>query len=123
MRKRFERQNTLDATLILEVKIDGKSRDELPKLLAALQYTFVTPELNKEVFAILEERILSSKQQTGRLGMSLCEILVLGTVRLCMDIDYDRLRDEANHHSALRDILGVHTRAVLEKVKYIQFKR
>jgi len=117
MRKRFEQQNTLDATPVHEVKIDGKSRDELPKLLAALQYIFVTPELNKEVFAILEERVCTGKKKTGRLGMSLWEILVLGTVRLCMDIDYDRLRDEANHHSALRGILGVHTRAVFGEGK------
>jgi len=61
MRKRFEQQNTLDATPVHEVKIDGKSQDELPKLLAALQYIFVTPDLNKEVFAILEERISSNK--------------------------------------------------------------
>ncbi len=46
MRKRFEQQNQLDAELIPEVKIDGKSRHELPQLLAGLQYIFVTPDLN-----------------------------------------------------------------------------
>jgi len=117
MRKRFEQQNSLDATAIAEVKIDGKSRDALPKILAALQYIFITPELNKEVFAILEQKVCGNKQQTGRLGMSLWEILVLGTVRLCLEMDHDRLRDEANHHSALRGILGVHTRQVFGEGK------
>lgn len=117
MRVRFKQQNTLDATPIGEVKINGKSRDAMPKLLAALQYIFITPSLNKEVFEILEARVSSDKQQTGRLGMTLWEILVLGTVRLCMDMDYDRLCDEANHHSALRGILGVHTRSVFGEGK------
>lgn len=34
MRKNFEQQNTLDAIPIPEVKIDGKSRHQLPRLLA-----------------------------------------------------------------------------------------
>ena len=49
--------------------------------------------------------------------MSLWEILVLGTVRLCMEMDYDRLRDEANDHRSLRGILGVQTRRVFGEDK------
>jgi len=71
MRKRFEQQNPLDAILIPDLKIDGKSRDELPKLLAALQYIFITPELNEAVFLILEQKVLAGKQNTGCPGMSL----------------------------------------------------
>ncbi|MEM6965546.1 MAG: ISNCY family transposase, partial [Bacteroidota bacterium] len=43
---------------------------------------------------------------TGRLGMSLWEILVLGTVRLSLGIDYDFLLDQANEHQTLRSMLG-----------------
>ena len=50
MRKRFEQQNELDAELIPDVKIDGKSRHELPQFLDGLQYIFVTPDLNEAVF-------------------------------------------------------------------------
>ena len=49
MRKRFEQQNELDAQPIPDVKIDGKSRHELPQLLAGLQYIFITPDLNEAV--------------------------------------------------------------------------
>jgi hypothetical protein len=112
MRKRFEQQNMLDATPIPEVKIDSKSRHQLPKLLAGLQYIFITPSLNEEIFSILEEAVLQDKKATGRLGMSLWEILVLGVVRLNMDMDYDQLYDQSNNHKGLRGILGVETKGV-----------
>ena len=81
MRNRFNQQNSLDATPIKEVKIDGKSRHELAPLLAGLQYIFTTPTLNEKIFSILESKIMEGKKQTGRWGMSLWEILVLGSVR------------------------------------------
>lgn len=112
MRVRFKQQNELDATPIAEVKLDGRSRDAMPKILAALQYIFITPTLNKEVFEILEQSVCEKTKNTGRPGMSLWEILVLGTIRLSMEMDYDRLCDEANQHAALRGILGVRTRAI-----------
>jgi hypothetical protein len=107
MRKRFEQQLTLGVVPIGEVKLEERSRHQLPPLLKALQYVFVTPELNSKVFTLLEDRVLSGKQKTGRLGMSLWEILVLSLVRLNLDIDYDFLLDQANNHIALRGILGV----------------
>ena len=112
MRKRFEQQNTLDATPIPEVGIDGRSRHELPKLLAGLQYIFVTPGLNEAVFSILEGAVLKGKKGTGRLGMSLWEVFVLGCVRLNMDMDYDMLYDMANNHGTLRGILGVDSKKI-----------
>jgi len=119
MRKRFEQQTKLDSTPIPEVKIDSKSRHQFPKLLAGLQYIFITPSLNEEVFKILEKAVLSDKKKTGRLGMSLWEILVLGVVRLNMNLDYDFLYDYANNHKALREILGVHSKeAFYEEGKY-----
>ena len=118
MRKRFEQQNELDAELIPAVKIDKKSRHELPKLLAGLQYIFVTPNLNEAVFSILEDKVLADKKATGRLGMSLWEILVLGTMRLNLDMDYDTVYDLANHHQIVRGILGVHTKQVFGEGKY-----
>ena len=104
--------------MIPDVKIDGKSRHELPQLLAGLQYIFITPELNEAVFEILEKKIVGDKKKIGRLGMSLWELLVMGTVRLNLDMDYDSLYDLANHHEVLRGILGVHTRQVFGESKY-----
>lgn len=107
MRKRFEQQLSLGIVPIGEVPIREKSRHQLAPLLKALQYIFVTEELNSKVFTILEEHIMKNKKRTGRNGMSLWEIFVLSLVRLNLDIDYDFLLDQANEHRALRGIMGV----------------
>ena len=122
MRKRFEQQNELDAQPIPDVKIDGKSRHELPQLLAGLQYIFITPHLNEAVFTILEKKILEGKKMTGRLGMSLWEILVLGAMRLNLDADYDTIYDLANHHQIVRGIMGVHTKQFFGEGKYYELQ-
>jgi hypothetical protein len=109
MRKRFEQQRKLGVISISEVKLPLKSRDELPPILRALQHIYVTPELNEEVFRILEEKVQKGKKKTGRYGMELWHILVLSAVRLGLDADYDRLEDFANHHKLIRQILGVET--------------
>ena len=74
MRQRFEQQMSLRIVAIADVKFPLKSRDELPPVLMALQYIFVTPELNEKVFALLEKKICSGKKKTGRKGMDLCGI-------------------------------------------------
>jgi len=107
MRKKFEQQLSIDILPISEVKIEINKRDELPPILQSLQYIFVTPELNKAVFQILEESILEGKKKTGRRGLDLWQILVLGVVRQGMDLNYDRLRDMANNHVTIRQILGL----------------
>lgn len=107
MRRRFDVQLALGQTPIERVSIPLKSRDELPPMLAGLQWIFQTPELNAEIFALLEGKVTAGKKATGRPGLSLWQILVLGVVRLGLDCDYDRLEDLANHHTLLRQMLGV----------------
>lgn len=107
MRRRFEQQLSLGVVPISEVKIDTRSRHELPPVLRALQHVFVTPSLNESLFTLLEEELLSGKKKTGRYGMSLWEIVVLGVVKLNLRLDYDNLYDLSNNHRSLRGILGV----------------
>ena len=107
MRRRFDVQLALGQTPIERVQIPLKSRDELPPILAGLQWIFQTPEINEQVFALLESKVVAGKKATGRPGLDLWQILVLGVVRLGLDCDYDRLEDLANHHTLLRQILGV----------------
>ena len=107
MRRRFDVQLALGQIPIERVPIPFKSRDELPPILAGLQWIFQTPEINEQVFALLESKILGGKKATGRPGLNLWQILVLGVVRLGLDCDYDRLEDMANHHTLLRQILGL----------------
>ena len=102
MRKRFECQLQLGQTAIEKIEIPLKSRDEMPPILAGLQWVFLTPEVNEEIFAILEEKVQGDKKQTGRPGVDLWHILVLG-----LDCDYDRLEYHANYDMLLRQLLGV----------------
>jgi len=107
MRKRFEQQLSLGVLPISEVEFDLKSRHQLMPFLRALQHVFVSSELNDKVFKLLEQKILKEKKKTGRLGMSLWEILVLGSARLNLKLDNDFLLNLANHHEQLRGIMGV----------------
>jgi hypothetical protein len=107
MRRRFEVQLALGRTPIERVNIPLKSRDELPPILAGLQWVFQTPAVNEKIFALLEAKLVEGKKATGRPGMDLWQILVLGVVRLGLDCDYDRLEDIANHHSLVRMVMGL----------------
>jgi hypothetical protein len=107
MRRRFDVQLALGQTAIEKILLPVKSRDELPPILAGLQWIFQTPQINEQIFALLEQKILAGKKATGRPGMDLWQILVLGVVRLGLDCDYDRLEDLANHHNLLRQMLGL----------------
>jgi len=92
---------------IADVKFDLKSRDELPQVLRGLQYLYITDSIREEVFALLEKHISPNvSKNNGRPGMDLWKILVLGTIRLTLNCDYDRLHDEANNHKTLRQMLG-----------------
>jgi hypothetical protein len=107
MRRRFEVQLALGRTPIERIHIPLKSRDELPPILAGLQWVFQTPEVNEKIFVVLEAKLMGGKKATGRPGMDLWQILVLGVVRLGLDCDYDRLEDMANHHTLLRQMMGL----------------
>ncbi len=109
MRKRFDSQLCLGQTPIEDVVIPTKSRDELPPVLAGLQWIFKTPEVNEEVFALLESKVAGGPGHytTGRPGMDLWHILVLGTVRFALGCDYDRLEYTANYDMLVRRIMGL----------------
>ena len=69
MRHRFELQPGLHLTPIEKIILPLRSRDELPPILAGLQWIFTHPELNEQIFALLEKKILSGKKATGRTGI------------------------------------------------------
>ena len=117
MRQRFEQQMNLRTVAIADVKFPLKSRDELPPVLKALQYIFVTPGLNEKVFSLLEKKIIADKKKTGRPGMDLWHILVLAVVRHTLSTNWDRLEDMANYHELIRKIMGVHATAFIEDDK------
>jgi hypothetical protein len=107
MRHSFQTQPNLQITPIEKIRLPLQSRDELPPILAGLQWLWMHPTLKAEIFALLEVKILAGKKATGRTGMDLWQILVLGVVRLGLDADWDRMADLANHHLLIRQMLGL----------------
>ncbi len=107
MRKRFQTQLELGQIAIEDVVIPLKSRDELPPILAGLQWIFTTPAVSEEIFALLEKHLVGDKKDTGRPGMDLWHLLVLGVIRLGLDCDYDRLEHVANYDTLVRQLMGV----------------
>ena len=119
MRKRFEQQMTLGRLPISETEIPTKKRSgALPGLCAALKEIFISPKWNEKVFEILESKITEGKKRTGRPGMDMWQIFVLSQVRLCQNISYEELHDLANHHTMIRQIMGVESGFGYEKYKF-----
>ena len=115
MRKVIVPQMKLGELAIADIKLDSKSRDDIPQILRGLQHIYTTPELRGEIFAILEkvlpERQIEGKTvkvdpNNGRPGMTQWQILVLGVLRLGLNADYDRIQELANEHKTLRQMLG-----------------
>jgi IS5 family transposase len=107
MRQSFKTEPDLNLTPIEKIVIPLRSRDELPPILAGLQWIWMHPTLKTAILALLEKKVLAPKKPTGRWGLELWQILVLGVVRLGLDANYDRLEDLANHHTLIRQMLGV----------------
>jgi len=63
--------------------------------------------VREKVFKLLELQIAPTvDKNTGRPGMELWKILVMGVLRLDLNCDYDRLQELVNQHSTIRKILG-----------------
>ncbi len=101
------KQIMIGEVAIKDIKLDPKSRDDIPQILKGLQYIYINDELRKEVFSMLE-RLIPPKVSTrnGRPGMHLWRIFVLGVLRLNLDWDYDRLHGMANNYKTIRSMLG-----------------
>jgi len=92
---------------VSQIKFDLRSRDDIPKVLRGLQHLYMNEPLRKSIFALLENEIAPGKNKNnGRPGMTLWRILVLGVLRLDLNIDYDRLLELSNQHRTLRQMLG-----------------
>jgi hypothetical protein len=107
LRKIFDPQLSFGQASIDQIKIDMRSRDEIPKLLLGLQHIYCNLELRQEVFKLLETMISKeTNSKTGRPGMDLWKIFVAGTIRINCNWDYDKLREIINNHKTIRQMLG-----------------
>lgn len=107
MRKVIDIQMKFGEVDISRIEFDLRSRDEIPKLLMGLQEIYCNRKVRSQVFKVLRDLIPDGiDQNNGRRGMDLWKILVLGTIRLCCNWDYDKLMDIANNHKTLGLMLG-----------------
>ena len=107
MRHPYPAQPELQIIPIEKIRLPLKSRDELPPILAGLQWLWSHPTLKTEILALLAAKILAGKAATGRNGMNLWQILVRGVVRLGLDADWDRMEHIANYDLLVRQMLQV----------------
>lgn len=116
MRDTFPSQRTLGEIDIADITIDVRSRDDIPLILLGLQHIYCTPELKEKIFAIIKdilpEHVVDGQAkpvsaELGCPGMNQWTILVLGSLRLCLNADFDRLHELANQHRTLRLMLGI----------------
>jgi hypothetical protein len=106
MRKVIDLQMEFWKTDIASIEFDLESRDEIPKLLMGLQYIYSTPAIREKVFNVLKQVVPKKSYESGRPGMDLWKILVLGTLRLNCNWDFDKVHEMANNHFKLRQMLG-----------------
>ncbi len=107
MRQSIIQQMTLEEVDISKVRLDMKSRDELPKVFKGLQYIYSNEDTRSKVMEILHSELITKDFKNGRPGMSLWEILCFGVSRLALNTNYDRLHDLSNNHSTLRQMVGI----------------
>ena len=106
MRKVIDLQMEFWKKDIANIEFDLQSRDEIPKLLMGLQYIYRTSAIREKVFEILKQIVPKKSYETGRPGMDLWKILVLGNLRLNCNWDNDKVLEIANNHNKLREMLG-----------------
>jgi hypothetical protein len=107
MRKVIDMQMKIGELAIQNIEFDPRSRDEIPELLMGLKNIYCNREVRKRVFDVLMDIVPDDVDiNNGRSGMDLWKILVLGTLRLSCNWDYDKLLDIANNHRTLRLMLG-----------------
>ena len=107
MRTVIELRRPLGSIPIEDIKLNAKSRDDTPALLIGLQAIYKDEALRNELFTLLDKHILPDRRRdTGRPGMELWSILVMGVLKQGLRCDYDRLQDQVNGHIKIRQMLG-----------------
>ena len=107
MRQPYPPQSDLQVVPIEKIVLPHGSRDELPAILAGLLWIWKHPTLKTSILALLQSALLQGKKATGRTGLDLWQILVLGVLRLGLDANWDRMEHIANYDLLVRQMLGL----------------
>ncbi len=107
MRSATKLQMQLGEIDIANIRLDPRSRDDIPELLRGLQYLYTDKTLRAEIFEVLGKLTPPTiNPEMGRPGMALWKIFVMGSLRLNLNCDYDRLQELVNNHKTIRQMLG-----------------
>ena len=107
MRTATKLQLQLGEIDIANIRLDPRSRDDIPQLLRGLQYLYTDKQLRAEIFEVLAQLTPETiNPELGRPGMALWKIFVMGSLRLNLNCDYDRLQELVNNHKTIRQMLG-----------------
>jgi hypothetical protein len=107
MRTATKLQLQLGEIDIANIRLDPRSRDDIPQLLRGLQYLYTDKQLRAEIFEVLARLTPEAiNPELGRPGMALWKIFVMGSLRLNLNCDYDRLMELVNNHKTIRQMLG-----------------
>jgi IS5 family transposase len=121
MRTRFEREPDLLTVPISSARFPKNCRDEAPKILKSLQVIYLNERINEAIFSLLSARINREQEElikSGRHGMGLWEILVLGVMRQGLNTNYDRIHYLANSDVTMRTVMGIETGFSLDRKEY-----
>ena len=107
MRQTRKPQLALGEARIEDIKLDHKSRDDIPAVLLGLQHLYSHEETRAKLFSLLDEHIVpGTNRNVGRPGMELWRILVMGVLKQGLGCDFDRLHELVNQHRTVREFLG-----------------
>ena len=107
MRKLLSPLLECDKICIEKIKLNLKSRDDIPVVLIALQHLYSQKDVRNELLMLLDKKMLVGvNKKVGRPGMPLWNILVMGVVKQGLGCDFDRLHELAIEHKTLRKFLG-----------------
>src|SRR5207249_25727 len=106
MRVAFVKQPSLDCPRVDAVPLNLNCRDEIIRILRALQHIYGQAKLRDEILELVGKDVNpDSSPERGREGLSYWTIMVLAAVRLGCNFDYDKLQDLAEQHRVLRLIM------------------
>ena len=107
MRAVVDTQFELGQVPIDQITFHPKDRDDIPAALLGIQQLYGDQTGRARLFEILQERLLPDIDLgRGRPGMALWRIFVLAVVKMAIKCDFDRLRNLADSHLELRQMLG-----------------
>ena len=108
MRKAIETQRRFGCHAIGDIELNLNCRDEIIPILASLQHIYSQAGLRDQILSLVAADVnQDSRDDCGREGLSYWQILVLASVRLGCNLDYDRLQDLAEQHRNLRMMMGL----------------